>query len=103
MANFIQVAKITEITPGTLKTVALQGKNIAIANVDGSFFAIDDTCTHAHCSLGSEGFLEGKVVTCGCHGGRFDVTTGRVLALPAPADVTSYQVKIEGDNVLVGI
>lgn len=103
MANFVVAAKISDIAPGVMHTVMVQGKKIALANVDGQYFAVDDTCTHEQCSLGSEGFLDGNVVTCGCHGAQFDVTSGKVVALPAPKDVSSYQTKVEGENVLVGL
>lgn len=98
---FVKVAKTTEIEKGTMKTVRANGKAIAVANVDGEFFAIADTCTHEECSLGSEGFLDGNVVICGCHGSGFDVTTGRVQSLPAPRDVISYKVKVDGEDILI--
>lgn len=101
MDNFVKVSKKGDIASGSMKTVVVSGKHIAIANVDGEYFAIDDECSHEHCSLGSEGFLDGNVITCGCHGGQFDVTSGKVLALPAPTDVVSYHVKIEGDDIFV--
>lgn len=103
MAKFVVAAKISDIAVGTMRTVVVEGKKIALANVDGNYFAVDDACTHAQCSLGSEGFLEGNVATCGCHGAQFNVASGKVLALPASTDVASYQTKVEGENVLVGI
>ena len=103
MANFIHAAKASDIPPGSMKTIMVSGKRIALANVDGVYFAVDDTCTHAQCSLGGEGFLDGNVVTCGCHGAQFDVETGGVLALPATASLSSYPVKQEGDDLLVAL
>ncbi len=102
MDTFVFVANVSDLTPGSMKTVIISGgKSLALANVDGEFFAIDDTCTHEQCSLGTEGALDGSVVICGCHGANFDVTTGKVLALPAPTDVASYEVKIENGQVFV--
>lgn len=92
-----------DLTNGMMKTVQVGTKKIALANVDGDIFAIDDTCTHEECSLGSEGALDGNVVTCGCHGAQFDVTTGQVRALPAVSNVGSYKTKIENGEVLVKI
>ena len=101
--TLVKVAKTTEIENGTMKTVRIKGKAIAVANVDGDYFAIDDTCSHEHCSLGTEGFLDETTVICGCHGANFDVTTGKVLALPAPTDVASYNVKVEGEDILIDL
>lgn len=103
MADFIKVANVADIHPGSMKTVLAGGKRIALANVDGQFFAISDVCSHAQCSLGSEGSLETHVVTCGCHGAQFDVTTGKVMALPAPSDIASYTVKVENGEVFVQV
>ena len=103
MATFTKAVKLSEVTAGMKKTVIVNGKKIALANVDGVFFAIDDTCSHEECSLGSEGFLDGNVIICGCHGSQFDMTNGKVLSLPAPTDVASYETKVEGDDVLVAV
>lgn len=96
-----KAASMSEVPPGFKKTVFLSGKRIMIANVDGEFFAVDDTCTHAQCSLGGEGFLDSNVVMCGCHGAQYDVTNGKVLALPAVEDLSSYPTKVEGNDVFV--
>ena len=103
MGDFVKIATTTEIRSGSMKTVLVSGRRIALANVDGEFFAIDDTCTHAECSLGSEGFLDGSIVTCGCHGSTFDVTTGKVLSLPAPSDVASFEMKVENGEIFVKV
>lgn len=101
MEEFIFAINVSDLTPGSMKTVIVSGNKIAMANVDGEFFAIDDTCTHEQCSLGTEGLLDGNVVICGCHGANFDVTTGKVLALPAPSDVRSYETKVEDGKVYI--
>ena len=74
------------------------GKKVAVFNVDGAFYAIDDTCTHRGGPL-SEGQLAGQEVTCPWHGAVFDVTTGRVLGPPAPRDVTSFTLRVQGDGI----
>lgn len=101
--DFIKAASIEEVPSGSMKTVRVGGKPIALTNVDGQFFAVSDTCSHEQCSLGTEGFLDGSVITCGCHGSQFEVTTGKVMSLPAPTDVATYAVKVEGNDVLVKI
>lgn len=101
MDGFVVALPVTELPSGSMKTVVVSGKSLAIANVGGEFFAIDDACTHKQCSLGTEGALDGTTVICGCHGGQFDVTTGKVLAPPAPTDEKSYVTKVENGQVFV--
>lgn len=103
MATFVKAIKVSELPSGSKKTVAVAGKKLTIANIGGQFFAVDDTCTHEKCSLGTEGFLDGSIIICGCHGAQFDVTNGKVLSLPAPTDVTSYETKVVQGEVLVNI
>lgn len=76
--EFTTVAKAGDIPSGELAAFDVGGIMVAIANVDGIFYAFGDTCTHAQCSL-AEGDLEGTTVFCPCHGSVFDVTTGAVL------------------------
>lgn len=100
--QFTTVAKAGDIPPGELAAFNVEGTQVAIANVDGVFYAFDDTCTHRRCSL-AEGDLEGTTVVCPCHGSVFDVTTGAVLAPPAVVPVGSYRVWVEGDALLVDV
>jgi len=102
MADFVKVAKTDEIVPGQGKMIEVGGKKIALFNVEGSFHAIDDTCTHRGGPL-SEGSLEGNQVTCPLHGARFDVTTGEVLGPPAPQGVARYNVRVEGSDIQVEV
>jgi 3-phenylpropionate/trans-cinnamate dioxygenase ferredoxin subunit len=99
MARQIVVASLDDLPEGSMKTVQVQGKRIALAHVDGEWYAIDDTCSHAECSLGTEGFIDSTTVICGCHGAQFDVTSGAVLSLPATSSVASYPVTIVGSDV----
>lgn len=103
MSTFIKAIAVADLAQGMKKTVMVAGRKIAIANVEGEFFAIDDTCSHEECSLGTEGFLDGNVIICGCHGSQFDMTNGKVMSLPAPTDVLSYETKVEGGDVYVNI
>jgi nitrite reductase/ring-hydroxylating ferredoxin subunit len=100
MQEFVPVATTSEIEPGDLKQVYVDTKELAIANVDGEFFAFDNSCTHEACPL-SEGDLDGYELTCACHGSQFDVRTGAVLSPPALDPVTTYPVRVEGDTILV--
>ena len=100
MAGFVNAAKSDEIAPGQSKMVELNGKKIAIFNVEGAFYAIDDTCTHRSGPL-SEGAVSGTTVTCPWHGAQYDLKTGGVLSPPAPQGVASYKVVVEGDDISV--
>jgi 3-phenylpropionate/trans-cinnamate dioxygenase ferredoxin subunit len=102
MAGFVKVAKTDEIAPGQGKVIEVGGRKIALFNVEGSVYAMDDTCTHRGGPL-SEGILDGKQVTCPLHGARFDVTTGEVLGPPAPQGVARYNVRVEGTDIEVEV
>ena len=78
------------------------GTRVLLANVGGTFYAIDNTCTHMGCSL-SDGRLDGTVVQCACHGSRFEVSTGDVVGGPAQRPVRSYPVQVVGDEVEVDV
>jgi len=102
MGEFIKVARASEIAPGQARAVEVEGKRIALFNVDGTFYAIDDTCTHEGGPL-SEGMLADTEVTCPWHGAVYDVTSGAVLAAPAPRDVARYNVRVEGEDIEVEV
>jgi nitrite reductase (NADH) small subunit len=100
MASFVKVCKTTDIPSGTGKTVDVNGTAIALFNVDGTFYAINDTCIHRGGPLG-EGELQGKIAICPWHGWRWDVTNG-VNQLNPAVSVKIYEVKVEGEDVSVG-
>jgi 3-phenylpropionate/trans-cinnamate dioxygenase ferredoxin subunit len=102
-SRFVTVGKAADIKPGELAAFEVEGVRIAVANSNGRFFAIGDTCTHEQCSLAEEGTLEGTVVTCGCHGAQFDVTTGAVLAPPALEPVEAYPLRIEQGSLVIEV
>jgi nitrite reductase (NADH) small subunit/3-phenylpropionate/trans-cinnamate dioxygenase ferredoxin subunit len=99
MSEFISVAKVEEIPPGTGKTVDVNGIWIALFNVNGSFFAVDNTCPHAGGPIG-EGKLSGEIITCPWHGWQFNVRTGEREGNPnftvacCPVRVQDSQVQI---------
>jgi nitrite reductase/ring-hydroxylating ferredoxin subunit len=98
VAEWLKVAKASDIAPGDAKAVDVGAKRIALFNIEGTYHAIDDTCTHRGGPL-SEGIAVGTEVTCPWHGAVFDVTTGSVMGLPAPRRVASYAVRMEGDDI----
>jgi len=99
-AAFVRVAAVGDVPEGGSTVVAVNGRRIAVFNVKGAFYAIDDTCTHEEASLGA-GAVYGEIVACPKHGSRFHIPTGRVLSLPAVAPVNTYQVKVESGQVWV--
>jgi 3-phenylpropionate/trans-cinnamate dioxygenase ferredoxin subunit len=100
--GFVELAKTSEVAPGQVKVYEAQGRRIALCNVDGAFYAIDDICTHDGGSL-DQGELDGHQIECPRHGARFDVRSGRALALPAVMPVRSYPVRVEDGVVKVGL
>lgn len=102
MPEYVKVAETTEFTPGMVRAAEVGGRTIAIANVDGEYYAIDGACTHRGGPLG-EGELAGSVLTCPWHLGQFDVRTGQVLGPPPDQEVQVYFVKVEGGAILVEV
>lgn len=98
MAEFVTVAKASEIAPGQAKTIDVKGTPVAVFNVGGSYYAIEDTCSHAGGPL-SEGAVEGKAVTCPWHAAQFDLATGQVLTPPASEGVKPFAVRIQDDQI----
>jgi 3-phenylpropionate/trans-cinnamate dioxygenase ferredoxin subunit len=102
MSLFVMVATRAELPPGGKKLVEVDGRAIAVFNVDGVFHAIDDVCTHDGGPL-AEGELIGCEIQCPRHGARFDVRTGRPLCLPAIEPVAVHTADVRGDNIYVAI
>jgi len=101
MARFVKVALKSELGTGQRKVVDAGDECIALFNIDGNIYAIENICCHRGGPL-ADGPLEGTVVKCPWHGWTFDVTTGKSPILSG-AEVKSFEVKIEGDDLLVGI
>ena len=101
-STFVTVVKASEVKPGGVVAIDVRGTSIAIANVEGAYYAFDDTCTHEQCSL-AEGDLTGTTIACMCHGAEFDVRTGKVLAPPAPAPIKVYPIRINGDSLEIEV
>jgi 3-phenylpropionate/trans-cinnamate dioxygenase ferredoxin subunit len=100
--EFVKLAEAADVASGQVKVYEVQGRRIALCNVDGTFYAIDDVCTHDGGPL-DQGELDGHQIECPRHGARFDVRSGRVLALPAVMPVRSYPVRVEDGVVKVGL
>jgi nitrite reductase/ring-hydroxylating ferredoxin subunit len=97
-----EVAKTSDLPPGYVISVEVEGEGIAICNVDGEFFAIADECTHDGGSL-DQGDLQGDVIECQRHGAQFNVRTGAVVEPPAVAPIGTYRIEVRGDTILVEV
>ena len=102
MAAYVNVARAADLPPGQAMAVTVADKCLALFCVDGTVFAIDDTCTHQGGPL-SEGELKDGIVTCPWHGAQFNVKDGQVLASPAPESVSSYPVRITNGAIEVEV
>jgi len=98
--EYVAVGQLGDFPPGAKKKVRAGDEDVLVVNIAGTLCAISDVCTHRGCSL-SEGAVEAMEVTCPCHSGRFDLLTGKVTAPPPRKDAATYDVRIEGSNVLV--
>jgi nitrite reductase/ring-hydroxylating ferredoxin subunit len=98
--EFVPVAKITDLLPGQMKWVAVNGERRVLANVEGTFYAISDVCGHRNAPL-SRGKLEGYLIECPLHFAQFDVRTGELVNGPVSTAVAVYQVRVEGETVYV--
>ena len=102
MSELREVAKVGDIQEGTAILVEIGGKEIALFNAGGRYYALDNECTHVGGPL-SEGELEGHIVTCPWHGAEFDITSGEALAPPAEEDVGCYKVTVDGESIFIEI
>lgn len=99
MAEFIKVAKTSDLAPGEKMLVEYEDEDVGLFNIEGTFYAISDVCTHDGGPL-VEGTLEGDQIICPRHGARFNVKTGE-QTMPAFAPVPLYDVKVEGSDIFI--
>ncbi|MDE1853456.1 MAG: Rieske (2Fe-2S) protein [Thaumarchaeota archaeon] len=100
MPESIIIGKVDEIPPGKVKGFSKRGIRFLVANIDGAFYAIGSTCTHAGGPL-EKGVLEGNVITCPWHGSRFDAATGKVVSGPASNPEPTYKVTMSGKDLII--
>ncbi|HEV3081098.1 MAG TPA: non-heme iron oxygenase ferredoxin subunit [Gemmataceae bacterium] len=99
---FTKVATIEELPAGTAKAVVINGRKLALFNLGGNIYAIEDTCPHRGAPL-SEGECDGTTVICPWHGASFDLTSGAVLSPPASSGVMAFKVQLVGNEVQIDL
>jgi nitrite reductase/ring-hydroxylating ferredoxin subunit len=101
MPNFVKVASMANLKPGTAMTVVVNGMDIALYNVGGKIYATSNTCLHQGGPLG-EGILEGEIISCPWHMWEYNVCTGEKVG-NSSIKLTTYPVEIEGADIKVGV
>jgi nitrite reductase/ring-hydroxylating ferredoxin subunit len=97
-----RVASAAELKPGETKRVFVAGIEIALCNLAGEFYAIDNICTHAYACL-SDGYFEGDILECALHGGRFNVKTGAAQGGIVTEDLRRFAVRVDRGDVFVSV
>jgi 3-phenylpropionate/trans-cinnamate dioxygenase ferredoxin subunit len=98
--EYVTAGKTSDVASGTVRVFVVDGRDVAVANVDGQFYAFADVCTHDDGPV-AEGELDGCVIECPRHGARFDIATGQALSMPAVVPLPVYDLEVEGDEIRV--
>lgn len=101
MDDYVKVATVDDIQLGERVLIELDGIRIAIFNLDGTYYAIEDTCTHDGGPLVEGEILDGCQIQCPRHGARFDIRTGAALTMPAFEPTPTYEVQVDGEDIYV--
>lgn len=102
VSRFVRVGRVGDVPDGRPEVFDIEDRKIAVYRLEGAYYAIDDICTHDGGPL-AEGEVEGEVVTCPRHGAQFNIKTGAALTFPAITPVDTYPVRVEGEDLLVGL
>ncbi len=100
--SFVRAAAVGEVAPGVGKAVVVNGRRLALFLTDGRYYALDEECPHRGAPL-SDGECLGGELICPWHDARFDLATGAVKGPPAYRGVTSYPVRVVGDEIQVDV
>lgn len=100
--EFVAVASVDELGEGDRLIFEIEGQSFALFRIADSYFAIDDVCSHDDGPV-AEGEIDGHEIECPRHGARFDLSSGEALTLPAVTDIAAYPVRIQGDQILIGL
>jgi biphenyl 2,3-dioxygenase ferredoxin component len=98
----LELCNTADVAPGTALKVETEGLVLAVFNLEGTFYVMDDACTHGPGSL-SEGYIDGDVIECNFHQGQFDIRTGEVVAPPCMIPMKTYKTSVEADKVVIEV
>jgi naphthalene 1,2-dioxygenase system ferredoxin subunit len=98
--NWIDAASADDVIEGDVVAIRVEGREIALYEVEGEIYATDNLCTHGAARM-SDGFLEGRFIECPLHQGRFDVCTGKAQCAPLTEDIKIFPVRIENQRVML--
>jgi len=101
-AEFVVLAQTSDVPQGEVRVFPHGDRSVALCNIEGKFYAVENVCTHDDAPLG-EGRLDGHCIECPRHGARFDVRTGEVRQMPAVHPIPSFEIRVEGDNILMKV
>jgi nitrite reductase/ring-hydroxylating ferredoxin subunit len=101
-SKVVRVCARADVQPGTVRAFVVGSNTLAVYNIDGAYYVTDDECTHAAASL-ADGMLDGDAIECCMHMGSYHVPTGNVVAPPCEAPLRTYEVVLEGDDVLADL
>ena len=101
-ARFVKVGRVADVPQGGVEIFDVDDRRIAVYRLEDGFYAIDDICTHDGGPL-AQGEIDGDQVICPRHGARFSIKTGAALTFPAVTPVDSYPIRVEGEELLVGL
>ncbi len=101
-AGWVKAADRGKLAEGEVLGVVVEGREIALYDLDGTLYATDDVCTHAYAKL-SDGWLDKGEIECPLHAGRFDPRTGKALCPPVTENLKTYSVRVRGDDIQVKI
>ena len=102
MVEWVTAARVGEIAPGQVKNIEIGERRLAVCNVDGQYYCIDDVCTHDGGPLGQGELIEDQI-ECPRHGALFDVKTGRAVTLPAVLPVDTHEVRVQDGEIQVRV
>lgn len=100
MSEFVKVATVDEVKPGTRKLIEFETVTVALFNINGQYYCIEDVCTHDGGPV-AEGELTDHAIECPRHGAEFDVRDGRALSMPAVVPVPTYEVRVEEEEIYI--
>ncbi|TFL14490.1 non-heme iron oxygenase ferredoxin subunit [Pusillimonas caeni] len=102
MANWIKIAQVGQVDEDESLAIEVDGKQLALHHTEGEYFVTDNVCTHQYALL-SDGYIEDGCVECPLHQAQFDLRTGKAMCAPATVDIQTYEVKTEGEDILVAL